>query len=234
MKKIKSLLLVASVLLTSAVLAQTVDEIIDKHINAIGGKEKLSQVKSLSVELSLEVMGSQGPAIEYTLAGKGFKRESEFNGSKIINCYTDKGGWAVNPFAGGTDAQPMPDAMYKSGKDQIYVTGSLGDYAAKGNKVELTGKENSNYKIKVTGENTESLFLIDTATYFITKTTQKGEMMGQTIEIITTFSDYKKTDFGIVLAYARATDFGSFSISAKVTKVEVNKELDPKIFEMPK
>ena len=58
--------------------------------------------------------------------------------------------------------------------------------------------------------------------------------MGQTVEVVTTFSDHKKTDFGIVIPYARAIDFGSFALSAKVTKLEVNKEIDPKIFEQPK
>lgn len=223
-----------TVLFASVVKAQTADEIINKHIEAIGDKEKLRQVKSIYIENSVEVMGNQAPATEYLLEGKGFKSESEFNGMKIINCYTDKGGWSVNPFSGATDAQPMPDEMYKTGKDQIYVGGFLVDYAAKGNKVELAGKENNNYKIKLTNGSLETIYFIDTATYYMTKTTSKGEMMGQLIEIVITYSDYKKTDFGIVLPFARTTDFGGFSVSSKVNKVEVNKELDPKIFEIPK
>ena len=128
---------------SSLVQAQTVDEIIAKHIEAIGGKEKLGQVKSLYIENSMEVMGNQSPVTEYLLEGKGFKSEAEFNGSKIINCFTDKGGWLINPMAGGTDAQAMPEELYKAGKDQIYVGGALLDYAAKSNKVELAGKEGS-------------------------------------------------------------------------------------------
>ena len=58
--------------------------------------------------------------------------------------------------------------------------------------------------------------------------------MGQTVEVVTTFSDPKKTDFGIVLPYSRAIDLGGFALSSKVNKVEINKEIDPKIFEQPK
>ena len=160
--------------------AQTADEIINKHIDAIGGKEKLSQVKSVYFENTLEVMGNQAPVSESLLEGKGFKSETDFNGSKIIQCYTDKGGWQVNPMAGVPDPQPMPNDMYKGGKDLIYIGGALQDYAAKGYKAELAGKESGNYKIKVADGNAESTYFIDTATYFITKSHYKRRSDGTT------------------------------------------------------
>src|SRR5262245_57115610 len=137
MKKIKFLLSGIAVVVVSALQAQTADEIIARHVEAIGGKEKLSQVKSLYTEITMEVMGNQAPVVEYLLQGKGFKSETEFNGSKIIQCITDKGGWSVNPMAGATDPQAMPEEQYKASKDQIFLGGALVDYAAKGNKVEL-------------------------------------------------------------------------------------------------
>jgi hypothetical protein len=235
MKKIKFLSLSFSLLLVSALQAQTVDEIIAKHVDAIGGKEKLAQLKSLYIETSVEVMGNQIPAVETLLEGKGFKSETEFNGSKIIQCFTDKGGWSVNPMGGAVEPQAMPDELYKAGKGQINFGGSLVDYAAKGNKVELLGKEGNNYKLKVaTGSSIESVYFIDTTTYLISKITSKAEMMGQSVDVVMSFSDYKKTDFGITVPYTRDSDFGSFALSSKVSKLEVNKEIDPKIFEMSK
>ena len=233
MKKVKSLFLAAAVIMVSAAQAQTVDEIVNKHIDAIGGKEKLGQLKSLYIENSLDMMGNTAPSYEYLLEGKGFKTEFEFNGMKIVNCYTDKTGWSINPMAGATDATAMADDVYKTGKDQIYFAGALVDYAAKGNKVELQGKEGNDYKLKVISGSTETVYYVDASTYNISKTVTKGDMMGQSIEITTSFSDYKKTDFGVVLPYSRATDFGGFAFSSKINKVEVNKALDPKIFDMP-
>lgn len=62
----------------------------------------------------------------------------------------------------------------------------------------------------------------------------KGEVMGQPAEIIAVFSDHKKTDFGIVLPYTKSVDMGMFQFVQKIDKVEVNKEIDPKIFDLPK
>lgn len=213
---------------------QTVDEIISKHIEAIGGKDKLSQVKSLYTENSMEVMGNAAPQKEYLLEGKGYKTEVEFNGVNIINCYTDKGGWAVNPMAGGTDAQELPDAMYKSGRSQIYLGGALIDYAAKGYKAELTGNEAGNFKIKVTDGGSETYYYIDQKSYLLNKSIIKSEIMGQAVDVTTTYSDYKKTDFGIMLPYSKNIDMGMFQMTQKLGKAEVNKTIDPKIFEMPK
>lgn len=234
MKNIKFFLLALAAVATSSIYAQTVDEVISKHVDAIGGKEKLSQVKSVYTENSMEVMGNAVTQKEYLLEGKGFKSEVEFNGSNIVQCVNDKGGWMINPMMGGTDAQAIPDGIYKSTKPQIYIGGALIDYSAKGYKAELVGKEDGNFKIKVTADGNETYYFIDPKTYYITKSIMKGEAMGQAVDVTTTYSDHKKTDFGLVLPYTKSVDMGVFQFVQKINKVEVNKAIDPKIFDMPK
>jgi hypothetical protein len=234
MKIIKFFLLALAAFTTSTIYAQTVDEVISKHVEAIGGKDKLSQLKSLYTENSMEVMGNAVTQKEYLLEGKGFKSEVEFNGSNIIQCVTDKGGWMINPMAGGTDAQAIPEAAFKSSKPMIYVGGALTDYSTKGYKAELLGKEDGNFKIKVTADGNETYYFIDSKTYYLTKSIMKAEAMGQAVEVTTTYSDHKKTDFGVVLPYTKSVDMGMFQYVQKINKVEVNKSIDPKIFEMPK
>lgn len=234
MKRFKFLLLSILALFTTCVSAQTVDEILEKYVEALGGKEKLSQVKSLYTENSMEVMGNAAPQREYLVEGKAFKTEVDFNGSSIVSCFTDKSGWSINPMMGVTTAEAMPDELYQSGKAQIYLCGGLVGYAEKGLKAELAGKEENNFKIKLTDGSNETLYYIDAGTYLLTKSIFKSEMMGQPVDVTTTYSDYKKTDMGILIPFSKNIDMGMFQLVLKVEKAEVNKEMDMKIFEMPK
>ena len=57
--------------------------------------------------------------------------------------------------------------------------------------------------------------------------------MGQTVTITTTYSNFQKTDYGITLPYTSNVDMGQFAMTINTKKVEVNKDIDQKIFDMP-
>jgi len=220
---------------TADAATPTADEIVEKYLAAIGGKEVIGKVKSISMESSAQIMGTEAPGTMVIVDGVGYRSDTDFNGTKIVSCYTDKGGWSINPMAGAADPTPMPDDQYKMGKEQIYVEG-LYNYAAKGNKIELAGKDDKTYKIKLTTkDNAESVYTIDAATFLVKSVNMKGKMQGQDVDITTSPSDYRKTDVGYLLPYAIDLDFGGqFQLSIAVKKVELNKTIDPAVFEMPK
>lgn len=219
--------------------AQSADEIVSKHIEAIGGKEKLAQMTSLYIESTTEVMGNESASKTTILNGKGFKNESDFNGQKIVQAVSDKGGWAINPFGGSSAPVSLPDEQYKAGEDQIFLPDALFDYAAHGAKVDLQGQEmvgNVNaYKLKFTNkDNGETTYYIDPASWYIIQAVKKGMAMGQEITVTSGFSNYKKTDFGVYWPYSLNLDMGQFALKVNVKSVEVNKAIDPSVFDMPK
>lgn len=236
--KTGSFFLVAALSLTN-VKAQTADEIVNKHLDALGGKEKIKAVKSIYMEGTVNVMGNEAPLTITLLDGKGYKSEVDFNGQKIVQAYNDKGGWMINPMMGASDPQPLPEEQYKMAKEQMYAGGAFLDYAVKGNKVELVGRENVNnvnaYKLKLTtSDGAETTYYIDPSTYYITKVVKEGDMGGQKVELAVNFSDYKKTDFGFAIPHTYETVLPQgFSMTSSIKKVEINKDIDPKVFEMP-
>ncbi|HLY71510.1 MAG TPA: hypothetical protein VKR53_17365 [Puia sp.] len=222
-----------------AASAQTADDIINKTTDALGGKDAISKINSMNIEATLQVMGNEAPSMVTILNGKGYKSESEFNGQKIITAVTDKGGWMINPMAGANDATVLPVDQVKGYKEQLYIGGPLINYAANGYKAELQGQEKvgsvNAYKIKLTSKDSvETTYYIDPTTYYPIKSLRHGSMMGQDVEISVTMSNYKKTDGGLVAPYSVDMDFGGqFQISTTVKKIELNKPVDPKIFDMP-
>jgi outer membrane lipoprotein-sorting protein len=219
--------------------AQTVDEIIDKYINALGGKDKISNMKTLYFESELNIAGKLAPSVTYILDGKGYKNEVNFNEQQVVTCYTDKKGWTLNPLAGQVVPVSVPDDQLKIGQMQLDLKGPLFDYAAKGNKVELLGKENFNgtvvYKLKLTTRtNTELVLLIDSNTYYLLKTTVKLTINGQDAESTYVNSNYRRTAYGLLFPFTQEISFPGLTLTSNTEKVEINKEIEPAIFEMPK
>ncbi|HMH20727.1 MAG TPA: hypothetical protein VK563_03075 [Puia sp.] len=222
--------------------AQTVDEIISKHIAAVGGKDLIRSMKSLYEEGTMEVAGNEAPVTTWIVYGKAYKNVVNFNGQDIIQVSTDKGGWMVNPMAGAATPTALPEDQANAGKlrfDYGGSSGSLIDYAAKGNKVELQGKDTSGgktaYKLKVTTkDNINIQFFIDASTWYITKAITKITAGGQEIETTVDFSDYKKLDNGLIVSYSQQLTLPQFTLNITEKKIEVNKAIDPAIFEMPK
>jgi outer membrane lipoprotein-sorting protein len=115
-------------------------------------------------------MGSEAPSTTYILDGKAYKYEMTFNGQQIQQCITDKGSWSINPMMGQATATALTDEQVKANQSQLQVGGPFYNYADKGSKVDLIGKDTSEgyncYKLKLTPKaaGTETTFYIDANT----------------------------------------------------------------------
>ena len=240
MKIFKTILLL-SVFVFSGVLvsAQSADEIISKYVKAIGGKNNLSKIQSLYTESEGDIMGMESLQKVTVLNGKGYKMEMEIMGEVISSCITENGGWSINPMMGSSVAEDMPEDQYDETKAQIFVGGPFTVFGDLGYQAEALGNEtvgNVNAaKVKLTTPGgTSAVHFFDPATGYLIKTVQEGDMQGQMVETIFIYSDYKDVD-GITLPHTVSLDAGGgmFVMTSNVTKVEVNKTVDPAIFIKP-
>ncbi|MBI1781851.1 MAG: hypothetical protein HYR66_10850 [Sphingobacteriales bacterium] len=216
--------------------AQTLDEIISKHIEAMGGKDKLASIKTIHMEGV--IVGANGNEITISIwkeHNKLFRREINFGMGTGITLITDKGGW-------NTDRQgnvnPMKDEQYHRQEFQLDCQSPLVDYAAKGHKAELMGKETADgkdyYKIKLTlkGGN-EQFYFIEASTYYLDHLSFKagstgmggGPGMNPDAEIVVKYSNYAKTDDGYIFPFTTTTT-GGFGGSLNYEKIEVNKPVE--------
>jgi hypothetical protein len=229
-----SFFLLSAVLACTNLHAQTADEIVNHYVAAIGGKSAVESIKTLHIESDAEVQGMAGSGTTSIINGKAYKFEMEFAGQKFTNCVSDKGGWTINPMTGSATAQPMPEEQLKMTNNQASIGGPLYDYAAKGNKVELAGQDSADYQIKLTSAAGVGTFYINKKTYYLDKTVSNVTMGGQEMEITVSFSDYRKLDGGFAFAFSQSVTQPSATLNFTHKKVEVNKPIDPAIFDMPK
>jgi hypothetical protein len=167
----------------------------------------------------------------------------------VIQLITNKGAWSTNPRSGGT-FEPTPEERAKMMTTEMDCQGTLFNYAAKGHKAELIGKEmvdgKENYKIKTTLSNGREInYFLDATTYYISQISMKGGMGGgrggpggggggggqqrdPNAETIIKFSRYEKTPDGYVFAFATAlAGMGGEMI---YETIEVNPKVDDKLY----
>ena len=237
MKKIFGFLLtVAGTTFFTFAQGQTIDELQAKYVAALGGKDKIANLKNVVQEANMEVMGMQMPAKIWIVFGEASRQEVEIQGQKMITFISKDKGWMVNPLAGSTDAQPLPDDAVKSAAGGLSAGGELYDYKASGLTATYEGKDSANgqaaYKIKLTKGEYVSTIYLDASTYYILRNVAKTNIMGQAVEQTTNFTEYKKTPEGYVFPFSSTISNPMVGeIKASIIKIEVNSAVDIKELE---
>lgn len=231
----KVFFLLAVIFLASAMQAQTVDEIVDKHLEAIGGKDLLSKIQNVVMKGSTQIApGQEAPVSITVVQGKALRFELTIQGMTMVNAVNGDKGWKIMPFQGKKDPEPMTPEEIVQSKDQLDVTGDLYNYKTKGNQVEFLGTEDMEgtevYKLKVTKPDGNMIYhYIDTESYLDLKQSQKIKVEEKEMDVEQTFSNYKKTDFGVTLPFAMGGMMGEM----KWNTIEINTKIDNSIFAMP-
>lgn len=231
MKKTISAFTLASFLFLSFVAtAQTADEIINKHLEARGGIEKLKALQTMILEGSMNQGGTDVQMKFYYSQNKGTKVEFSVMGQTGYNIVTPTEGWSFNPFAGNTAAEPLPEEAVKEAQVQLDIQGPFVDYKAKGNSIEYLGKESIQgeefYKLKLTRASGKTATYYLNKNYLITKSISVMTADGTEKEVISEYSDYRKTPEGYMVAFKRIS--GSNEISFE--KAEINTKIDDAVF----
>jgi hypothetical protein len=233
MKKVKQLALaMGALLLVQTVQAQTVDEVIDKYIAAIGGKSNLLGLKTVKVTGSISVQGYD-VSIETSISHNiGYRLDINVPGMEAgFRIFTPSKGWEYLPFQGQSSPVDLTTEQVNEAQSTLDLQGALLNYKEKGHSVELQGKEpvdgSDCFKLKITYKSGRTAFwFIDATTYYRVKTITYRTREGQEVEFATTYSDFRKTPEGLVFSYAQVAPTGPTTVSS----IEINKPMDESLF----
>lgn len=237
--KLLALFITAAFSVTS-VKAQTADEIISKHVEAIGGLDKWKSITSMIQTGTMTAQGAQLEVVATVLHGKGSRQDITVMGMNNYMILTQTEGWRYFPVQGQQAPEAITADDVKEGQDGLDIAGALVDYKAKGHSAEYLGKEDVDgtecHKIKITLKSGKSqTYFIDPSNFYILKSISVTKSNGQEAELTSSYSNYQKLPEGIVVPMNIGIPFApGMTFEFVVTKVELNKPIDESIFKVTK
>ena len=230
--------LIPALLLSMVAAAQSADEVIAKHIEAMGGMGKLQAVKS---ELTVGVTEVNGMKIHVSILRKRsnkVREEISAPGVTQVQAYDGERGWRIAPRM--KEPELLTGDDLNDLKSETDIDGPLVNYKDKGSRVELVGKEKiggaDTYNLRLTSKDGKvDNYYIDAQSFLIVKNV--GTVRHNDVEEIveSTYGDRRSVD-GIMYAYfteMRKRGSPEQAIKIKIDKIELNGMAEDSLFEMP-
>jgi hypothetical protein len=221
--------------------AQTADEIIDKYIETIGGKQKLEAIASLKMEMVANYQGMEIPVeVSNSKDGKMLVKINLMGKEMTQMAFDGNSGWSTNMMS--MKAEKLPSETIENLKN--VSTRDFPDpflnYKGKGYTAEYIGKETKEgtecYKIKLTKlpvtvngqkEDDVTFYYFDTENNVPVMTEseiKEGQMKGQMST--SKMSNYQEVE-GVYFPFA----MNQFGQEMTVKKITMNVSIDPKALE---
>lgn len=214
----------------------TADELLDKYVKALGGKEAIEKVTSRVGKgtLELEGMGMSGPAEVYAKAPGKDAIYIELQGAgKVINVCDGEKAYALEPMSGLREKSGAELAQIKRNAD-FHQSLNLKKHFP---KLEVKGKEKVGatdaYLVIATpasGDAEKLYFAADTGLLVRLDADYETPQGKMTIESY--FSDYKEVS-GVKTAHSIRQVTPMFTILLKLTEVKHNAPVDDAKFAKP-
>lgn len=222
---------------TACAAEPTVDEIVTKLTEALGGSEKLKSVYSLRSTSRLQVPGieSEARVVSTMKPPQMVYTEIKRGDTTFIECFDGQKKWSRLP--GGPVRQASEDEAKTYAQDAwVMVDGPLVNYKEKGHKVEYVGTEKVNgtstYRMHVTlkSGNTTDIW-VNTTTNLPIKQVSRSERNGN--ESIYYMLNYKQFDGFTLPTNLLMKVGGGPPVRLIFEKIEFNFPLDEAFFKMP-
>ena len=219
----------------------TVDNIIQKNIDARGGAEKWTNLKTIYMEGTYTSFSEPKPFKVWRQRPDLYRFDSNRIGQDVIHVYDGENAWWSNPLMGPQFEKPQVIPS-KGNLDKVtlrerFFEPVFWNYQEKSNQVVLEGREifddKDSYKLKVTlADSSIEFWYIDTKTFLVNAMTGDTYDFGLKNHLDVYFSEYTDVE-GIKFPFLIESEYGQRYRTMEVEKLEINKEIDPAVFKMP-
>ncbi len=233
---------IASFSVNLAAQELSLDQIVKKNEDALGGAEAIDRVVTLRLTVMTTVETPAGRmSVPMTIWSKRpdfYRMEMEIAGTHLIVGNDAQNAWKIDPSTGSSvprkaaENEASGPSLFPSGRISVLI-GALSEYKRDGNVLELVGKDTRAglppYKIRVTPKTGGAMTcFLDAVTFLPIERTSTSLFASANLEEIR-FGEYKSVG-GIV--FAHTIDRGAV-MHAEIQKIEVNIPMEDALFAMP-
>jgi hypothetical protein len=215
------------------------DQIVESHLAARGGKERLKALRSIRETGTVTASDGRVGRVVREIKRPGlFRLEFSYQGTKSIFAHDGENGWQVAPLQGQFEPQDAPvEAQAVAQRD---IETPLVDWRDKGHLVELIGREplagGEAFKLEIAlaGDGGTRYDYVDVASRQIVRSDVVRMVQGRPLVLENTFSDFRE-EGGIVFPHAIETHAKDRPQTLKivVSKIELDPDLDDARFQKP-
>ena len=230
--------------MTTLASAQTADEIVEKHLAAMGGRDALGKITSRRsvgtitistpngdltgpCEIDVKVPNKNRAYMELDLTPLGVPQkmvvEQKFDGTA---------GWGLNSMQGDTE---ITGDQLQNMRNNVFPSGLL-NYKAAGAKLEVLPSEKSGDRTLIVLQATPKAgpvlrMYLDSQTFLLVRTYTKyfSSMLGADLEQTAELSDYRTVD-GVKVPFRIVNSNAQQTGTIVLTKVEHNVPFDDAVF----
>ena len=224
------------ILISISVSAQTLEDILCKHLEAMGNEEL--QKKDYVTSKGKIVQGeNEIPFISYNKRPNKFRMDGTIYEYTFIQAFDGKIGWTLNPMMGINVPQKLPESEIANLRFQSDFDGFFHNYKEKNHTLEYIGNEEvfgmDTYVILLIKSAGDSMHIfIDAENYQTLKTRAKASVGYETKYIENIFSNYQSID-GILSAFDVETQVEGQTLSQLIYEsYDYTTEIPDSIFTM--
>lgn len=214
-------------------VGQSLDDVLAKHYEAIGGLEAWMELESMVTSGTISLAGgmAQGPFQSHQKRPSMTRIEITIQGMNIVQAYDGKMAWQIMPMTGSTEPAEADPATAANLMEQADIDGPLIGWREDGHSIEFVGTEMVDgieaIHLTVVTREAPSHFYLDANTYLPIQI----KTMVAGINNTTKLSDYRNVD-GLLFPFLVEADTQMGSQAIIFDEMQINTPIDDQIFSM--